>query len=321
MRAAAFTLAALLAFSVSCRKSPTESEPTPPQAPEKPAGISARFEGGEITDEQVDRAYSRMLIERQMQAPLDPAAVQQIRRSVAEGLAIEASLLKRAQDAGAAPAETVIEAEIAKAKAKFPTVAEFQSFLVSRGMTEADFAEMMRKNLMIEALMQKEVAEKNPLTDQDIALFYEANKRLFYREESWRVSEIFIPFEGDEQKALLAVNAAHKRLSAGEDFAKLASTLSKGPTKDDGGSKGFLRRGGRPFVGDEQIFALQAGQFTPPIRYNDGYRIFKCNERLPAAQIGIDDAEVRAECQKRLYAARNDELVQSVKQQAKIQVY
>ncbi|MBI2840807.1 MAG: peptidyl-prolyl cis-trans isomerase [Acidobacteria bacterium] len=312
----------LLLVGAACRnEQPSEGPGEVARGPAKPAGIAARLEGTEITDAQVDVAYQRLMAERNTASPADAAQVASDRRSLAEGLAIEAALYAKAQKLATLPAQAEIDAQVSKVRASFPSSEDFMNYLAKRNMSEVEFADSITRNLAVEKLIQQEVHAKQPPSEQEIQQFFEKNKAGFYRQDTWRVSEIVIPIAGGEEATLAQVRKLQDRIEDGEDFGKLAGAISTGASKTRGGDKGYLRRGGPQFLGDEQIFALQAGQCTPPIKYQDGYRIFKCTERLEPKQLGLDDPKVREECIKQIGQSRVNDYILSVKLEAKVQVF
>jgi len=88
--------------------------------------------------------------------------------------------------------------------------------------------------------------------------------------------------------------AIHARLAGGEDFAKLASSLSEDPgSKESGGDLGFFKRGQmvKPF--EDAAFALGPGELAPVFRSDSGFHVLRAEERKPAQLRSFD--EVKAE--------------------------
>ena len=150
--------------------------------------------------------------------------------------------------------------------------------------------------------------------------FFDKNKNLFLQPEKWRVSEISIPLDGDDQKAREQATTIQSRLRAGIPFEKLAQDFSASASKARGGDIGYIERG-RSSATNEQIYNLQPGQITEPIRLPDGYRIYKCTEKIPTKQRTLDDTSVHQECQKRLRFQQIQQFIQAVKRDAKVEIY
>lgn len=88
--------------------------------------------------------------------------------------------------------------------------------------------------------------------------------------------------------------AIHAQLAGGEDFAKLASSLSEDPgSKESGGDLGFFKRGQmvKPF--EDAAFALGPGELAPVVHSDFGFHLLRVEERK-AAQLRTFD-EVKGE--------------------------
>ncbi|MEW6365414.1 MAG: peptidyl-prolyl cis-trans isomerase [Acidobacteriota bacterium] len=316
-------LLSLLLLFAACKGQQSE-QPAPSPAgpnPARPPGVAARYGSSDITDAQVDAAYEIMLLDRPEGRTSNPAEIASRRRALAEGLAIEAALYERARQAGTMPTEEEVSAAEKQSRQQFPSEAEFQAYIDAHKQTPEEFTEVIRRNLAIEKLIDRDVLLKYPVSDQEVAAFYEKNRALFAVPERWHVAEVFVASDGDEKKALERIKSAQARLAAGDAFGKVVAEFSMAPSRERAGDIGFIRRGGRSFLGDEQIFALQAGQWTPPIKYPNGYRIFKCINRLPPEQTTLDDPAVRRTCLTQIRKDKIDEYVLSVRLEAKIQVF
>ena len=320
-----FVLLSILLLLAACKGqlSDQAAQPAPSAAPAsaKPPGVAARYGTSDITDAQVDAAYEIMLLDRPEGRTSNPVEIAARKRALAEGLAIEAALYDRAKQAGTMPTEEEVAAAVKQSRERFPSEADFQAYIDAHKQTVEEFAEIIRRNLAIEKLIDRDVLQKYPVADQELAAFYEKNREQFAVAERWHVGEVFVGSDGDDKKALERIKAAQARLVAGDKFEKVVAEFSSAPSRQRAGDIGFLRRGARSFLGDEQIFALQAGQWTPPIKYPNGYRIFKCIDRLPPEESTLDDPTIRRACLTQIRKDKVDEYILSVRLETKIQVY
>lgn len=327
MRQTALSLALVLSVTTACgkREAAGRGSLTPDRSATsariKPPGIAARVGNADITDAQVEEAYQRWLAERHAPPPDDPGQIASVKRSLAEGLAIEEALFRKAKALSLLPTPAELRVEVSKGRAQFASPEELDGYMASRKLTAADFEETIRRNMAIEKLFQHEVLSKHQPSDDETRAFYVKHMSEFYEDEAWRIAEIFVPFDGHQEEARKRIEEAQARIQRGEDFARVAAEMSSGPTKDRGGERGYLRRGGRLFLGDEQIFALQTGGSTPPIKSPNGYRIFKCLERRTPKQLTLDDSGVRKDCEEQLGQSRIDEYIRAVKVDANLRVY
>ena len=91
------------------------------------------------------------------------------------------------------------------------------------------------------------------------------------RSEEIHARHILLPTE-EEAKAALA------RVKAGEDFAKVATELSKDPAGDGGDLGWFTKDRMVPEFADA-AFKLQPGQISDPVKSQFGWHIIKVEER------------------------------------------
>lgn len=101
----------------------------------------------------------------------------------------------------------------------------FEDFLEQQGLTEEIFRETMTVNLLLEKMMEPDIK----VSDEEVRQYFDENKEQFSEPEQVKAKQIVV---GSEEEA----KEAHKRLTDGEDFAKVAKDVSIDPqTKDNGG--------------------------------------------------------------------------------------
>lgn len=77
--------------------------------------------------------------------------------------------------------------------------------------------------------------------------------------------------------------AARDRVTAGEDFAKVAQEISADPTSGaQGGDLGEVRRGSLDPALDDAVFALEVGAVSEVLRSSYGFHVIRVDEKLPA---------------------------------------
>jgi peptidyl-prolyl cis-trans isomerase D len=133
------------------------------------------------------------------------------------------------------------------------------------------------------------------IADDEVQRYYEENQTEFYSPEKVEARHILIKVAPDADEA--AVAAARKRIETiyaravgGEDFAELATALSEGPSKNQGGYLGFFERGRmvKPF--EEAAFALQEGDISEPVRTDFGWHIIKVERHQAAETLSLEQS-------------------------------
>jgi peptidyl-prolyl cis-trans isomerase C len=97
-----------------------------------------------------------------------------------------------------------------------------------------------------------------------------------------------IPQEDEIEARHILVDTEEKakelydKVSAGEDFAKLAEANSNDPgSKADGGKLGFFSKGQMVKEFEEAAFALKKGEVSKPVKTQFGWHVIKIEDRRP----------------------------------------
>jgi len=172
----------------------------------------------------------------------------------------------------------------------------------AQGVSFEDFKQNIKNGIIQEKVIQQEVGGRITVTQQEIQQYYDLHKTEMERPEQVRLSEILIstqkapPVKTEQGKTALPaapdaqlVEAAEKKadsvyqqLQSGAKFADLAKANSDGPTATAGGDLEYFKRGTLSKELEDKVFALQAGQYTQPIRTNQGWVILEVTEHQAA---------------------------------------
>jgi len=154
------------------------------------------------------------------------------------------------------------------------------------------------------------------VTQQGFQEYYNQHKSEMQRPEQVRLSEILISTQPPAAKpgqpqpstdelvaqAKAKADGLYAQLQKGAKFSELASASSSGPTAAQGGDLEYFKRGTLSKQLEDQVFALKAGQFTEPIRTNQGWVILKVTEHTSEGIPPIK--EVEPQIQERLYMSK-----------------
>jgi len=191
--------------------------------------------------------------------------------------------------------ETVTE-QLNKIEQKYPNKDEFKKLLTDMGLTESEVKAQIERGMAIQELIDKEVADKINVSDEESKSFYDKNPQLFEQPEQVKASHILIKVEAeatDSQKAEARkkIESVQQKLKNGEDFATLAKTYSEGPSGPNGGDLGYFRRGQmvKPF--EDAAFSLQINETSNIVETQFGYHLIKVVDKKPANK--MDYAEVK----------------------------
>lgn len=137
--------------------------------------------------------------------------------------------------------------------------------------------------------LQKEIT----VSDSEIEKYYRENINQFKEPAKIKVSRIYLPYtEKDKNQILEQARGLKSRLSAGEDFAYLASTYSKDEKAKNGGDWGYFDWQSLSADEIKEINKLEANQVSEIIDTGSAAVILKATEKMP--EITRPLAEVKA---------------------------
>jgi len=126
---------------------------------------------------------------------------------------------------------------------------------------------------------------------------YDLHRERYEKPDRVRASRIFT-----RQKS--EADGARQRISKGEDFSKVAREVSRAPDASSGGQLGWVERGDLPSEFEGVIFRLKTDEVSPVIAAEEGFLIFKVEERAEARQLTFEQAE--PEIRRRLSREKTD---------------
>ena len=222
-----------------------------PAAPTVSPDAWAVVDGRQIMREDVEKAYRRAAPPDQKLADEEALAA---KLSLLNDLIVQDLLLAKAAELKIEVPQPELDAAYAEARKNIDDAA-FEKELASRRLTPADMREGLRRELLVEKVVQREITSKINVSDQDVTAFFQANKSQFNRpEEAYRIAQIVItPVRegarvnrtGDDATSVEAANYKARmvmdRLKAGAAFGDLAADFSEDPdSAQRGGDLGFV---------------------------------------------------------------------------------
>jgi peptidyl-prolyl cis-trans isomerase SurA len=173
---------------------------------------------------------------------------------------------------------------------------ELDRALGEQGLDRAGFRAQIRRELETYQVMQAKVRGRVKVSDDDLRNYYQTHPQEFGGEQELHVRHIFLPLAEDASAAEEAKVRAQgekvlQRLKAGEDFAKVARAVSKGPSAEDGGDLGWLRRGTIQKALEDVAFALEDGKVSGLVRAGAGLHVVRVEGRRLGGARSFEDAK------------------------------
>ena len=241
----AFAALALIA-TAACRATPQTAAPGSAVT----ADTYAIVNGRQITRDEVEKAYRR----NAPPAPASPEEASTAKLSLLNDLIVQDLLINKARELKIELPESELDTAYAEAKKNIPDDA-FQAELKQRNLTPGDMREGLRRELLTQKVMEREISQRVAVTDQDVTDFFNANRAQFnFPEEAYHIAQIVVTPVRDQQRANRSGDDATtpqeatakaqmlmERLKGGASFRDLAMDFSEDPeTAPRGGDLGFV---------------------------------------------------------------------------------
>nr|WP_244834279.1 peptidylprolyl isomerase [Clostridium sp. BJN0001] len=210
-----------------------------------------------------------------------------------ETLVAEKITLKKSDELGLTPSDDEINQQIDDSLEKLKSAYgdNYESALENAGITEDEYKEQQRKNVIMTAVIQDMVKDVE-VTDDDVQSYYDENKDTqFSTGAGATVAHILIAEKDgdgniDYDASLTKANEVKSKLNAGSSFADMAKKYGTDGTKDNGGDLGFIAYNSQNYDADfiAGFKDLKDGQISDPVKTQFGYHIIKVS--------GLKDAQV-----------------------------
>ncbi|MBI3378331.1 MAG: peptidylprolyl isomerase [Nitrospirae bacterium] len=289
----------------------------------KESKVVAFVNGAGITRAELDMEINRLAPQELYHRSISPEKQKEMEKKAIENL-IDAELFyieAKRQDLKVDNSE--LEKSISSVKASYPSTKAFKDALKKSGMTMPVFEEKVRKNLVVEKLIEKEV--KVSLTDNDLEEYYKKNTEKFKEPEAVRLGYVYVkinPSEPDgRKKAKERAKEAYSKIKSGSDFAQIAQTYSHDMSRVKGGDVGFVHRGMMPQDIEKAAFSLKVGQLSEIIETDIGFHILKVEEKRASRQVSFKEVKdkLKKELTESMQKNRLESLIKRLRENAKIQ--
>jgi peptidyl-prolyl cis-trans isomerase SurA len=314
-RFVALTLALAGLMTAACQSKPA----TPPVS----ANAWAVVNGREITRDDVEKAFHRT---DQGAQPLAADEAFAAELALLDELIAQDLFLAKARELKIDVPESELDSAYADARKNIPEEA-FTQELAKRSLTAADMRDGLRREMVVQKLLAREVSARISVTDQEISAFFEANRSRFNRtEDAYRVAQIVITPVKEEQtanrtgsdattpqEARAKVEMVMEKLKAGTQFSEVAADFSEDPqSAPRGGDLGFMPVSAvqqyPPQLRDAVLTAVPGS--AKVIGANGGYAIVVVLGKDPAGQKDLGTPGVKDAIGQSL-KARREQLLRS----------
>ena len=285
--------------------------------------VWAEVNGHPIYREDVERYYRQRL-------PTHPAAVSDeqalsLKLNLLDEMIDNELLIEQALRRQIVVSDAEIDREIASLSSPY-SPQEFEKKLSDDGLTPAALRQQIRRHLLVEKLLDRDIRSRIVVTPAEVSAYYNAHPSQFGAPETrYHLAQILVTISRDpalhnlKQSDAIGRAAAERKvhmieqqLQSGQDFAKLAEQYSEDPaTASGGGDMGFVPASS---IASEPklrvtVNAMRVGQQSGIVRDEKGnYHILRLIGREDAGQRPLSDPGVQKTIKEALAGEREQVL-------------
>ena len=281
--------------------------------------IIVRINSSIISLSDLKRSQDQLKAEMDRQDPNAAAGAQPKQQDLLRDLIDARLLTQKANELGiSADTDVIKRLDDLRKQMHAETMEDLEKAAQAQGVSFEEFKQNMKDTILTQKVIQQEVGAHISVTQQEIQDYYNQHKAEMQQPEQVRLSEILISTQPPAAKtgsgaaepssdelvvqAKTKADAIYTQLQGGAKFAELAKTSSAGPTAAQGGDLEYFKKGTLSKQLEDQVFALKAGQFTEPIRTNQGWVILEVTEHTSEGVPSLK--EVEPQIQERIYMTK-----------------
>ena len=275
--------------------------------------VVAKVNGVAVDSKALQRELFAFRFQSQrMGKELKPSEEPRVARELLKSLVARELVVQKAKTLGITITEKKINLQLKNIEDQFPSHKAFITALAFQHMSIPSLKEKIKRTLLEDELMRREIAPKVKVKDEAIKKYYDENKSKFTKPALYRVRHIHVTTIKPPTKAQDAasqkkadrltkiinreaeekINSILKKVKAGENFSDLAKQFSEDDASSEkGGLLGDLHPGSTiPEIADAMV-KLNEGATSEIVKSQFGYHILKLDEIIPSVLIPFDDTK------------------------------
>lgn len=192
---------------------------------------------------------------------------------------------------------------------------KYQTALKRAGMTQSRHIQVLSKQLLTQAFIEREIDMKSKATLEEARTYFQHNREKFLRPEARRIRHILIAVkpsasQAERQDKEKLARQILTKIQRGENMAALAREHSNDRYRIKGGDYGLVHAG-RLIPGlEKEVFKLKPGELSGLIATMYGFHIVRVEAIKPAQQLTFE--EVSGKIKEMLTRKNHDRIKQTL---------
>jgi len=256
-----------------------------------------------------------------------PGEFKRMQREVVEQLITQELLWQEAQRREFVADDNIVEQQLGQIKSSFDSPQAFLFKIQEGGFTETSYREDVKQQLSVQRMVSQGIASGISISDEEVENFYSANIDQMQQPVEVHARHILIEAESAETEAQKAakdeIEEILAEISAGADFAKLATERSQGPSATQGGDLGFFGPGQMVPPFEKVAFALKPGEVSDVVQTQFGYHIIRLEDRRGGETALLEEAtgSIRAYLTQQRLQTEVETLVATLRDEGDVEIF
>ncbi len=203
--------------------------------------------------------------------------------------------------------------------------AAFQRTLAAQGYTMAQFRDIERDKIVIQAMRRKNLGDTPVVSPGKVEDYYAKNRDTYASDAKMQLRLITLgknSGESPESQKKMAEEIRQK-VKAGGDFGKMAELYSEDSSAAIGGDWGWIDPGTLNEDLSKAAFALDAGEISEVLGFGDSYYLLYSEAKKNAAVKPLQEVrdDIEAKLRQELAQASQEKWLQDLRKKAYIKKY
>jgi peptidyl-prolyl cis-trans isomerase C len=237
----------------------------------------ATVNGSPIVEKALNAAMQSLAQEnfRTTLVEVPPGSLAELRSMALERLIARELIFQAALAEGFVADDASVEEETARILRMMGNPKDFWTRLAERGMDEASFLRMVRKDVTVDQMSARKLEAVEEPGEDEIRRFFVEHQDQLSDQERVQASHILIQVDPDDPEKALEHAKTIKDLAQQEDFAEIARLHSTCVSAPGGGELGQIRREDVDPAFADAAFSQIVGEVGNPVKTPHGYHLIK----------------------------------------------